>query len=230
MVVAFALLTPPAAHLRWRCCSLARVALGLGEAAVLPASYELFSRWVPGMERARAVGRFLSGIPLGQIVGLVATAYLTARLGWPATFYVFGALGLVWAAVFVRGVHNSPAADRGVPGAERALLPAPAAAAARADALARAAALTAGAARSSPRTSATTGRSTFWCPGCPSYFIEHLGLLMQQSGWYSALPWLANFVALLAGGALGDAPSPAARRALNVRRALAAAGLAGATL
>ena len=225
----FALLTPAAAGVSVAVLIGARVGLGLGEAAVLPASYELFSRWVPFTERTRSLALFLSGIPLGQIVGLVGTAYLTARLGWPATFYVFGALGLVWVAAFWRGVHNSPAADVGVSAAERALLPVPAP----------------GAAAPTPWRKLLHSPlvlsfiAAHFCHNwalyvlvswLPSYFHEHLGLSVQQSGWYSALPWLANFLALLSGGGIADAAIARGARPLGVRRALAATGLAGAAL
>ena len=136
---AFALLTPLAATTSVAVLLLVRIALGIGEAAVVPASYELFSRWVPAMERGRAVGRFLCGIPLGQIAGFALTGYLTASYGWPASFYLFGALGVLWALVFLRAVHNDPAHDPKVSAAERALLPVPAGRRARAHALAAAA-------------------------------------------------------------------------------------------
>ena len=225
----FALLTPAAAGVSVAVLIGARVGLGLGEAAVLPASYELFSRWVPLTERTRSLALFLSGIPLGQIVGLVGTAYLTARLGWPATFYVFGALGLVWVAAFWRGVHSNPAADVGVSAAERALLPVSAP----------------GAAAPTPWRKLLHSPlvlsfiAAHFCHNwalyvlvswLPSYFHEHLGLSVQQSGWYSALPWLANFLALLSGGAVADGAIARGARPLGVRRALAATGLAGAAL
>jgi MFS transporter, ACS family, solute carrier family 17 (sodium-dependent inorganic phosphate cotransporter), other len=225
----FALLTPPAARVSVAVLVGARIGLGLGEAAVLPGSYELFSRWVPAAERTRSLALFLSGIPLGQIVGLVATGYLTARLGWPATFYVFGALGLVWAGAFWRSVHNSPAGDARVSAGERALLPAAAAGAAAPMPWRRL--------LHSPLVLSFI--AAHFCHNwalyvliswLPSYFHEHLGLSVQQSGWYSALPWLANFLALLVGGGVADAAVTRAAGPLGVRRALAATGLGGAAL
>src|SRR6185312_3095164 len=84
----------------------ARIALGIGEAAVMPATYELFRRWVPESERSRAVTRFLSGIPIGQIVGFLVTGWLTSRFGWPASFYLFGLIGFIWTALWVARVSN----------------------------------------------------------------------------------------------------------------------------
>jgi predicted MFS family arabinose efflux permease len=34
-------------------------------------------------ERARATGRFVSGIPLGTLIGLTVSAWLVGRYGWP---------------------------------------------------------------------------------------------------------------------------------------------------
>lgn len=225
----FTLVTPLAAISSVAALVLARIGLGLGEAAVLPASYELFSRWVPAGERGRSVGRFLTGIPLGQIAGFAVTGYLTARAGWPASFYLFGALGVLWALVFLRSVHNDPAHDPRVLPAERALLPPP------------------------PRTG--RGRMPWrallaipmvrafivahFCHNwalyilvswLPSYFHEHLGLGMQQAGFYSALPWVTNFMALLAGGTAGDALIARGSASLNVRRVMSAGGLGGTAL
>ena len=106
------LLTPLAASLSLSALIVIRIALGIGEAAVLPASYELFGRWVPAHERSRAVAWFLSGTPLGQVVGFMGAGWLTASMGWAASFYVFGALGFVWLAFWQLGIANSPMADR----------------------------------------------------------------------------------------------------------------------
>ena len=44
------------ALLRWaRTAHAMRIALGVGEAGIYPATYDLFGRWVPATERGRAV-------------------------------------------------------------------------------------------------------------------------------------------------------------------------------
>ena len=50
----FTVLTPWAASISIAALVAARIALGIGEAAVMPATYELFRRWVPESERSRA--------------------------------------------------------------------------------------------------------------------------------------------------------------------------------
>jgi len=62
----FTLLTPVAAALSLTTLLFVRVGMGIGEAAMFPAALELFGRWVPPTERARAVARLYSGIPIGE--------------------------------------------------------------------------------------------------------------------------------------------------------------------
>jgi ACS family sodium-dependent inorganic phosphate cotransporter len=223
------LLTPPAAFLSVAVLVAARIAMGLGEAAVMPATYELFGRWVPAGERARSLAVFLAGIPFGQIVGLLATGLLTARFGWPASFWLFGTLGLIWVAAFSRQVHNNPATDARVLPGERALLPAPLAVVRAPTPWRRM--------LGSPLVLAFVGAhfGHNWAlyvliSWLPSFFHDHLGLSIASSGAYSSLPWLANFVALLLGGACADALVRRGAAPVGVRRALAAAGLLGAAL
>jgi len=69
----FTLLTPAAAVFSIALLMVARISLGLGEAGTYPSIYELFGRWVPAAERARAVARMTSGFPLGTVIGLVVS-------------------------------------------------------------------------------------------------------------------------------------------------------------
>lgn len=51
----FTLLTPPAATVSIAVLVAGRIGMGVGEAGMFPAAMELFGRWVPTAERARAV-------------------------------------------------------------------------------------------------------------------------------------------------------------------------------
>ena len=96
----FTFVTPFAAYASFGILIAARVAMGLGEAATVPASYGMFAHWVPEPERARSVSFFISGIPLGTLFGLVATGWIVAEFDWPVAFYAFGLLGLLWAPLW----------------------------------------------------------------------------------------------------------------------------------
>src|SRR5574338_56548 len=85
----FTMLTPPAAVLSLPALIGARIALGLGEAAVFPASINMVGRWVPVASRSRAVALFASGLSLGTVVSLPLTGWLTREYGWPVPFYAF---------------------------------------------------------------------------------------------------------------------------------------------
>jgi ACS family sodium-dependent inorganic phosphate cotransporter len=118
----FTLLTPPAAMVSIAMLIAARIGMGMGEAAMFPAAYELFGHWTPASERARAVARVLSGIAIGTVIGLMGSGWLVGHYGWPMAFYVFGVLGLVWVTVWFRTIENDPATDPRLSAQERALL------------------------------------------------------------------------------------------------------------
>jgi MFS transporter, ACS family, solute carrier family 17 (sodium-dependent inorganic phosphate cotransporter), other len=192
---AFTVLTPWAASLSIAALVAARIGLGVGEAAVTPATFELFRRWVPESERSRAVTRFLSGIPVGQIVGFMFTGWLTSRFGWPISFYVFGAIGFIWTAIWLAQVNNDPARDRRVTAPELHWLQE-----------------RKGDENEAPRIPLRTllTKPPVWaifishfCSNwglylliawLPSYFRDAMGLSFASAGVYSAAPWLAAFV------------------------------------
>ncbi len=107
----FTMLTPPAALISLPVLIAARIALGLGEAAVFPASVNMIGRWVPPANRTRAVTAFSSMLSVGTMISLPITGWLVRDRGWPAPFFLFGALGLVWAVGWFSGVRGGRSAD-----------------------------------------------------------------------------------------------------------------------
>ena len=202
---AFTVLTPWAASVSVAVLIAARIGLGIGEAAVMPATYEMFRRWVPEQERSRAVTRFLSGIPLGQIVGFMATGWLTSRFGWPMSFYVFGAIGFGWVAIWLARVSNDPANDKRVTASELQLLRE----------------RKGNANEGTPMPVRTLLKKApvwaiFTAHFCnnwglylliawlPSYFRDAMQLSFTNAGLYSAAPWLAAFVTGNVGAVIAD--------------------------
>jgi ACS family sodium-dependent inorganic phosphate cotransporter len=117
----FTALTPPAASISFATLIAARIALGAGEAAVFPASINMVARWVPHEHQSRATALFSTGLSIGTMISLPVTGWLVRAYGWPTPFYVFGAVGLVWAAVWFakvsegRGIAEVSAAPRIIP-------------------------------------------------------------------------------------------------------------------
>ena len=93
---AWTMLTPPAAMMSLSALIVARIALGLGEAAVFPASINMIGRWVPAERRSRATALLVSAISLGTVFSLPVTGWLVREYGWHLPFYLFGAVGLAW--------------------------------------------------------------------------------------------------------------------------------------
>ena len=223
----FTLLTPLAANLSMPALIGARVTMGMGEAGLFPATYELFSRWVPLIERARAAGRFVSGIPLGTVIGLTASAWLVAHFGWPMPFYVFGILGLLWMTLWFRHVKNDPRDDPSVGSDERDLL-----------------GTLRGADGASgvhvpfrrllcrwPVFAVLAGQfASAWTlyvllSWLPSYFRDVQGLSIASAGLFSAAPWLAMAVATNLGASLSDRMIRDGASVTNVRKLMQCGGL-----
>jgi ACS family sodium-dependent inorganic phosphate cotransporter len=118
----FTFLTPIAAGLSFSALIATRILMGVGEAATFPAIYNLFARWLPVGERTRGVVFMFAGIPLGTIFALSTTGVLVAHYGWPSVFYMFGAAGLVFAAIWFRFIHATPAKHPTISAQERTRL------------------------------------------------------------------------------------------------------------
>jgi len=84
-----------------------RVALGLGEAAVFPASIKAVAEWFPKKERALATGIFNSGTNVGAMLAPVAVGWISARWGWRISFVGVGALGFIW-LIFWLLIYRKP--------------------------------------------------------------------------------------------------------------------------
>ena len=78
-----------------------RLLLGLGEAGAYPSNAKVVSEWFPVRERAFATSIFDNGARFGTALSLPIVAAIVGTLGWRASFLITGALGLVWAVVWV---------------------------------------------------------------------------------------------------------------------------------
>jgi len=88
--------------------TLARIGVGVGEAAGAAPSHSLLSDYFPPARRAGALAVFQLGVYLGQFLGLAVGGLLVAPLGWRWTFVAVGAPGLVLAVVLRLTVREPP--------------------------------------------------------------------------------------------------------------------------
>jgi MFS family permease len=75
---------------------MARLLLGFGEGATFPAATRAMSRWVPRERRGFAQGLTHACARIGNAVAPAAVVYIMATHGWRVSFYVCGAVSLVW--------------------------------------------------------------------------------------------------------------------------------------
>jgi MFS family permease len=74
----------------------ARIILGLAEGANFPAAIRTVAEWFPVKERAYATGLFNSGTNIGAVLCPLVVPWIYIHLGWPLTFYLTGAGGILW--------------------------------------------------------------------------------------------------------------------------------------
>src|SRR5439155_17743748 len=99
--------------------SVARFALGLGEAGNFPAAIKTVAEWFPKKERALATGVFNSGSTVGAIIAPLIVPPLALAFGWQTAFIALGAAGLVWLALWLL-LFDHPRRSRFVSPAELA--------------------------------------------------------------------------------------------------------------
>lgn len=85
-----------------------RFLLGLGEPGNYPAALRATTRWFPKEERGLPIAMFSSGGAVGNVLAPPLIAGMTLLFGWRAAFFLPGALGLVWLAVWLL-VYRTPA-------------------------------------------------------------------------------------------------------------------------
>lgn len=94
---------------------LARIGVGFGEASCSPASNSLIGDMFPPERRARAIGVFMLGLPLGLFLSSVLSGLIARAYGWRMAFLVATIPGIILAVLVARipdprrsPVPNSP--------------------------------------------------------------------------------------------------------------------------
>jgi MFS transporter, ACS family, glucarate transporter len=227
-----------ATALAWSAGSMAicRFLFGVGEAGAFPIATRSLSRWMLPAERGFAQGVTHAGSRLGAALTPTIVVMLMLAYGWRAPFFVFGVLGLVWAAVWYWYYRDTPAEHGSVNIAERTLIE-----------------TSLGGGRSA-RTRSVPWRKilasgTLWTMSAmyfcyaycisvyldwfPKYLNDHRGFDLRAMGFYASLPLLAGTAGDLLGGWASDRWAKSSGNLKTARRAVAMAGFlvaAGAIL
>ena len=226
------LLTPVAARWNIYCLIVLRMLEGIGEGVTFPSMHALLSRWIPPMERSRAVTFVFAGAQLGTVIGMPLSGVLCDHDfagGWPSVFYISGALGCVWCFAWLALCHSSPSAHPRISMTERCYIEK---------------SLECGETSAKPPTpwrKIATSRPVWACAiahfgsnwgfytllTClPKYMYDVLRFDMTRNGILSGLPYIATLLLMTGGGFAADwLRAPHRLKTSTVRKLFCATGL-----
>ena len=98
-----------------------RLILGLGEAGNFPAAIKVTAEYFPKKDRAFATALFNAGASVGALAAPATIPLLAKSLGWEWAFIIIGALGFIWAGVWIF-VYDKPTESKHVNEAELAYI------------------------------------------------------------------------------------------------------------
>ncbi|HUO30457.1 MAG TPA: MFS transporter [Bryobacteraceae bacterium] len=203
----------------------ARFLLGLGEAGAFPVASRGMQLWFPRSERGRIQGttHFFSRFAVAVTPFVAATILLA--FGWRSIFYIFGSLGLIWAATFALYYKDRPEEHSGVNPAELAQIR--------------------GQADATPAQRSVPWRqilgspnmwfialgyccfffgTNFYLTWYPTYLREHRHMTLQALGILGSIPLFAGMAGDLVGGSLSDFVFKKTGKARFARSIIAAPG------
>lgn len=87
-----------------------RVVMGLVSGAVYPATNAMIPHWTAPAERTKFGTIILAGGIFGTVFGTTIPAIIIrySGVGWPAAFYTFGTIGLLWFPLWILLCYNNP--------------------------------------------------------------------------------------------------------------------------
>jgi ACS family sodium-dependent inorganic phosphate cotransporter len=198
--------TPYTAGFSFAALFAVRVLLGLGEGVNFPSIHSLTARWMLPAERARVISLNFSGMYLGTVVAFLASPPIIVALGWPALFYISGAIGSLWVIGWMKFAADRPEDARRISREELELITSTRGAQPRAARI--------------PWASIARERAVWaivlahFCSNfgfnilllwLPTYLHHRFAVTLARVGGYSLIPWIATFAAVNAGGWIADA-------------------------
>ena len=91
-----------------------RFCFGMGEAGAFPNVGIAIARWFPPSKRTTAWGVGAMTAQLGGAIAPLLVVPIQMHYGWRAGFFLFGAVGVLWALVWFRWFRDNPADMPGI--------------------------------------------------------------------------------------------------------------------
>jgi MFS family permease len=199
----------------------ARVMLGFGEGASLPAATRAMSDWISKDKRALVQGITHSSARLGNAMTPILISWLMLITSWRGSFLALGIVSFAWAVAWWVYFRDDPADHPSIGPAE---VP-----------------------RAKPAMSAARGRvpwaklilrmlpvtGVYFCYGwtlwlylawIPLFFLHHYGLNLKNSAWFATGVFFAGVVGDTLGGFVSDRLYMRTRDRNRARRNLVVAG------
>ena len=226
----FTILTPPAAALGLTVLVVTRILMGMGEGVTFPSIYSMYGKWIPTRERGRTMAITNAGIPIGQVAALMVAPWIAIVWGWEWIFYIFGAVGAVWYALWYFVVAKDPASHPRVTSTEREEI---------ASGLPAQDSQTEGQAPLGALFKSKAVWAIVVAHFCnnwslyvllswlPTFVTDGLGFDFSDSGWVSMLPHFVSFVFLLIAGFVADAMVRSGMAVTRVRKICMIIGFGG---
>ncbi|XP_015436491.1 PREDICTED: putative inorganic phosphate cotransporter isoform X1 [Dufourea novaeangliae] len=87
-----------------------RVLMGLCEGTTFPALNTMLAQWTPPEERSKIGSLVFAGSQLGTVFANSLSGIILhySPMGWPAVFYVFGSVGVLWFLIWLVTCYNNP--------------------------------------------------------------------------------------------------------------------------
>ena len=88
--------------------ALARIGVGIGEAAGSPPAHSLLSDYFPPERRATALSIYATGVYIGAMIAFMAGGYIREHLGWRLVYLLVGLPGIPLALLVRTTVRELP--------------------------------------------------------------------------------------------------------------------------
>jgi MFS transporter, ACS family, glucarate transporter len=183
---------------------LVRFLFGAGEAGAFPGATSAISRWFPARERSRAQGVVWMASRVGGMISPWLVVPIQLMWGWRASFYLFGAVGILWCVSWFLWYRDRPRDKKGVTQQELEVIESGAPAGGHGHLVWRKVMKKANFWKLLFAYHGYAWGSFFYLSWLHTYLIKGRGFTEQEMKTWSAIPFLLGGLGCLLGGTLSD--------------------------